>query len=215
MPDDLQFTQPRLIAGLGNPGARYENTRHNIGFLVLDHLAAALGCSFKYERRWQGEVAQAREAGLWLVKPQTYMNLSGESVAPLSRFHRIPPEQILAVVDDLDLPFGTLRLRPSGGSGGHNGMKSLAAHLGTGDFPRLRLGVGRPGGEREVVGHVLGKFSPEEQTGLDQFLKCATDCILAASRSGLTKAMSAFNRAPAAKPPAPPAGPSQISEPNP
>ena len=196
----------RLIAGLGNPGSRYRDTRHNIGFLVIDELARRLGLQWKPEKRWKAEVAKTTDGSLWLVKPQTFMNLSGEAVGPLARYLRIPPEGVLAVVDELDLPWGRLRLRAKGSAGGHNGLRSLIQHLGGESFPRLRVGVGRPDGPKEVVDHVLGRFSPDEQAGLANVLERATVCLLAAQRQGLEVAMNAFNTDPGATARPPEAG---------
>jgi peptidyl-tRNA hydrolase, PTH1 family len=205
MPDSAAAASQtlRVIAGLGNPGLRYRDTRHNIGFLVLDQLAAELGLRFAEEKRWKAEVAKTAGGELWLVKPQTFMNLSGEAVGPLARWLRVVPGGVLAVVDDMDLPWGRLRLRPGGSAGGHNGLRSLQQHFGSGEFPRLRVGVGRPEGPKDAVGHVLGKFSAEEKAGLASLLERATVCVLTASRAGLDAAMNRFNPAPA--PPPPPA----------
>lgn len=198
----------RLVAGLGNPGLRYRATRHNIGFLVLDRLADALGIAFRLEKRWKAEVARTADGALWLVKPQTFMNLSGEAVGALARFQRVEPAAVLAVVDDIDLPWGKLRLRAQGSDGGHNGLHSLIQHLGTDAFPRLRIGVGRPGGPADVVGHVLGRFTAEEKAGLASLLERATVCVSTACRSGLAAAMNEFNaEPPRPQPPRPPAGP--------
>ena len=194
----------RLVVGLGNPGERYRGTRHNIGFLALDALAAKESLVWKTERKWQAEVAKSPDGSLVLAKPQTFMNLSGESVGPLARYLKVPAGQILAVVDDMELDWGRLRLRPGGSAGGHNGLKSLIQHLGGQDFPRLRLGVGRPTDARDPSDHVLGKFSPEEQAGLANVLDRATLCILAVHRQGLEAAMNTFNPAPGAPRPSPP-----------
>lgn len=186
---------PRLVAGLGNPGASYQDTRHNIGFMVMDALAARLGAAFQNEKRWQSHVAKI--TGGWLVKPQTYMNLSGRAVAGLARFHKVPAQEILVVCDDVDLPLGRLRLRPAGSAGGHNGLKSLIESLGGSDFPRLKVGIGaesgRPAGER-LTGHVLGKFAPDEQAAVASAVERATEAVLAALRDGLGAAMNLFNR---------------------
>ncbi len=189
---------PRLIVGLGNPGRKYANTRHNIGFLVADACAASLGARFAPDKRRRGEVAGSASDGVWLLKPQTFMNLSGESVGAMARFLKVEPAEVLVVLDDLDLPWGTLRLRPKGSAGGHNGLKSIIAHLGTDAFPRLRIGVGRPEGRGGVVGHVLGKFDSREQSVLDVLISRAKDCVFAAVRSGLPAAMNVFNQKPQA-----------------
>jgi PTH1 family peptidyl-tRNA hydrolase len=186
---------PRLIVGLGNPGKSYEHTRHNIGFMVMDALAARLESRFQGEKRWQADVAKLAQG--WLMKPLTYMNLSGQSVGGFAKFHRIRAEEILVVIDDVDLPLGRLRLRPSGSAGGHNGLKSLIAHLGTQAFPRLKVGIatesGRPAGER-LVGHVLGTFGETEKAALAQVLDRAVEAVSTALRVGLGTAMNLFNR---------------------
>ena len=186
---------PRLIVGLGNPGISYQDTRHNIGFMVLDVLAARLGATFQVEKRWEAHVAKF--VGGFLVKPQTYMNLSGRAVGSVGRFYKIPPQETLVVFDDVDLPLGRLRIRPSGSAAGHNGLKSLIATLGTDLFPRVKVGIGadngRPSGDR-LVGHVLGKFSEEEKASVAQAVDRAADAVQNALKSGLGAAMNLFNR---------------------
>lgn len=194
----------RLVAGLGNPGERYRGTRHNIGFMALDALAEKEKLTWQQEKKWRALVAKSPDGSLVLAKPQTFMNLSGESIGPLARYLKIPLPDILAVVDDMELPWGRMRLRPAGSAGGHNGLKSLIQHLGGQDFPRLRLGVGRPGDARDASDHVLGKFSPEEQAALANVLDRASLCILAAHRQGVEAAMNAFNPVPGAPRPSPP-----------
>lgn len=194
----------RLVAGLGNPGDRYRDTRHNIGFMALDALAMKEGMVWQTEKKWKAMVAKSPDGSLVLAKPQTFMNLSGESIGPLARYLKVQPSEVLAVVDDMEIPWGKLRLRSSGSAGGHNGLKSLIQHLGGQAFPRLRLGVGRPADTRDPSDHVLGKFSPEEQAGLANVLERANLCILAAHRQGLEAAMNAFNPAPGAPRPSPP-----------
>jgi PTH1 family peptidyl-tRNA hydrolase len=190
---DLPCPSLRLIVGLGNPGRDYAATRHNVGFLILDRLAASLGASFSREKKWQAEVARAGE--VILLKPQTFMNLSGESVGAVVSFHRILPSQCLIVFDDKDLPFGRLRIRLGGSAGGHKGMKSIIDHLGTPDVPRLRFGIGAPADARqELTGHVLGNFAPDERAVLEKRLDRAVDAIHYALRSGVDRAMDRFNR---------------------
>src|SRR5262245_39042257 len=153
-----------LIVGLGNPGEKYADTRHNAGWRVLDTLVQA-NDGFRFdERRSKALIARGELAGVKvaLIKPQTFMNLSGEAVAPVAHFYKVPPERILVVFDDLDLPVAKLRLRAKGGAGGHKGMRSLIQHLGTEEFPRIRLGIGRPPGQMPVEAYVLQKFKPEE-----------------------------------------------------
>ncbi|MDP0490140.1 MAG: aminoacyl-tRNA hydrolase [Verrucomicrobiota bacterium JB023] len=180
----------KLIVGLGNPGKEYEGTRHNIGFEVLDALADEAGVRFELEKKWEGELAKVD--GLPLLKPMTFMNLSGRSVASLARFYRWKPEEILVVYDDVALPLGRLRFREGGSDGGHNGIKSLIAHLGTRDFPRLRIGVGsaRPGG---LVGHVLGKFAPNEREEMQNTLARARVAVQLAASRGVVMAANEFN----------------------
>ncbi len=150
-----------LIAGLGNPGARYQATRHNAGFWFVEALAARRGAVFKAASRYHGEVAELD--GGWLIKPGTFMNRSGQSVAALAGFYKIPLARILVVHDELDLPPGTARLKQGGGHGGHNGLRSLMADLGSGDFWRLRLGIGHPGHKDMVSDYVLSKPSQEDR----------------------------------------------------
>lgn len=187
--------QPRLIVGLGNPGNEYRDTRHNIGFMVMDFLATQQGIRFETEKRWHSHVA--RLANGWLVKPQTFMNLSGRAVTAIARFFKVSPNELLIVCDDVDLTLGRLRMRPSGSAGGHNGLRSIIAELGTSAFPRLKVGVagtsGRPAGER-LVGHVLGSFSEAEKPALQQTIERAASAVLSAVRDGLGTAMNQFNR---------------------
>ena len=157
----------RLIIGLGNPGAEYAETRHNAGFWFCERLASDLGASFAKESRYHGWVANARDAGVWLLMPATYMNNSGRAVQALAHFYRIAPNEMLVVHDELDLPPGRAQLRFGGGLGGHNGLKSMTAHLGTQDYWRLRVGIGLPGDRNEVVGYVLKPPRKEEREGID------------------------------------------------
>lgn len=186
----------RLVAGLGNPGRDYDWTRHNIGFLALDRLARRVGAGWKLDARFRCQWAkyQDNDMAVGLCKPQTYMNLSGESVGPVSRFYKLPIQSVLIVVDDADLPFGALRMRGQGSSGGHNGLKSIEKSLGSQDYPRLKIGVGRKDQpDKSLVGHVLGKFSESEKDLLDLTLDRAVDQIETWIRSGLVEAMNRFN----------------------
>ncbi|RUQ33701.1 MAG: aminoacyl-tRNA hydrolase [Candidatus Competibacteraceae bacterium] len=160
----------RLVVGLGNPGSDYAQTRHNAGFWLVDELARQHGGSFRPESRFHGETGRITLNGqeLWLLKPMTFMNRSGQAVAALARFHKMTLPEILVVHDDLDLPPGVVRVKRSGGHGGHNGLRDLIAHLGGNDFPRLRLGIGHPGQSREVLDHVLRRASQAERAMLDQ-----------------------------------------------
>ncbi len=180
----------RIIAGLGNPGRDYADTRHNVGFMLLDRLARRFNAPWKLEKAYKGELAAG--PGLLLVKPQTYMNLSGESVGALMRYFKFEPGQVLAVYDDISFPVGAMRLRAGGSAGGHNGMKSLIAHLGGERFPRLRIGIGVPG-QKNMVGHVLGKFSPDERPLLDECLDRAEQCVLTLLSEGFEAAANKFN----------------------
>lgn len=152
----------RLIAGLGNPGAEYEQTRHNVGFMVAEALAARENATWTFRKKWNVDLAEAGDS--LLVKPQTYMNKSGSAVGAVVRYRGLEPADCLIVLDDVDLPFGELRYRESGGSGGHKGLADVLAQLGTEDVPRLRIGVGR--GDGDTTDHVLGRFTPEEEDAL-------------------------------------------------
>jgi PTH1 family peptidyl-tRNA hydrolase len=187
---------PRLIVGLGNPGREYEDTRHNIGFMIVDALAAPLQASWTQERRW--DCMLAKFAGGWLLKPLTFMNGSGSAVAAVSKFYKIQPREVLAIYDDVDLPLGTVRFRMNGSAGGHNGVRSLIAHLGGEEWPRLKVGIaapkaGRPEGSR-MVGHVLGTFSQAERPQVESALKRAVEAIQCALKEGMAAAMNFYNR---------------------
>lgn len=181
-----------LIVGLGNPGKQYEQTRHNVGFMVLDRLAAASGATFQSAPKWQSQLAKIPGDGTVLFKPQTFMNLSGRAVQQILSFHKWTPEQMLVVYDDVALPLGTLRFREKGSAGGHNGIKSIIQHLGTDAFPRLKLGIGasEPG---EMTGHVLGKFSPDERPVLENMLATALDAVQLARSQGIAAAAHRFH----------------------
>lgn len=159
----------RLVVGLGNPGPEYEKTRHNAGFWLVDELAWQHKVGLRAESKFFGEAARAAvlSGELWLLKPMTYMNLSGQAVAALARFYKITPEEILVVHDELDLQPGTARLKQGGGHGGHNGLKDIIARLGSPNFWRLRLGIGHPGDRNEVANFVLKKARAEEQQAID------------------------------------------------
>jgi PTH1 family peptidyl-tRNA hydrolase len=183
----------RLIVGLGNPGRDYADTRHNVGFMVLDRLAAGAGASFRLEKKWQAEVAALGD--VWLCKPQTYMNLSGASAGALGHFYKIEPARVLVVLDDMALPLGRLRLRESGSAGGHNGLTSIIEHFGTNAIPRLRVGIGaaEPGA---ATGHVLGRFAPAERPAVHDALSRAVEAIEFAQTQGLAAAMNRYNQNP-------------------
>jgi len=159
----------QCVVGLGNPGPKYEATRHNAGFWFIDELARRAGATFRPEKKFCGEVAriQSPAGDCWLLKPMTYMNHSGRAVSALCNFYRIDPAQLLVVYDELDLPSGTLRLKSGGGHGGHNGMRDICSALGSRDFLRLRIGIGHPGHKEAVVGYVLSKPGREEHQALE------------------------------------------------
>ncbi len=195
MPED---TTIRLIAGLGNPGREYEHSRHNAGFMIVDRLARRLGAEFANERKFEARFA--RSGALFLLKPQTFMNLSGRSVAAVCQFYKIEPAEVLVVYDDVALPEGKIRIRLGGSAGGHNGMRSLIACLGTDQFPRVRFGVGASDG-KSLVGHVLGAFDPASLEGLDKSLENAVEAASMCALRGLTAAMNHFNKEDKPKPP--------------
>ena len=180
----------RLVAGLGNPGRQYAGTRHNAGFLVVDELARRSASSFHFESKWDAEVAEC--GGRLLMKPQTFMNLSGESVGNYVRYHRLEPSEVLVVIDDAALSFGDLRFRKSGSAGGHNGLESVLIHLGTESVPRLRFGIGAASGALHE--HVLGKFFPEELPALESAVGRAADAVEHANAHGLESAMNTYNQ---------------------
>ncbi|WP_107825502.1 aminoacyl-tRNA hydrolase [Neisseria sicca] len=160
----------KMMVGLGNPGAEYEQTRHNAGFWFIDELAWQYKASLKEEKKFFGSVARISISGsdLWLLKPATFMNRSGQAVAALAQFYKIKPEEILVVHDELDIPCGRIKFKLGGGNGGHNGLKDIQARLGTPDFYRLRLGIDHPGDRNLVVGYVLNKPSPEHRQQIDE-----------------------------------------------
>jgi PTH1 family peptidyl-tRNA hydrolase len=166
-----------LVAGLGNVGVRYAGTRHNVGFGYADALAGRLGVSFRRDRKAQGELAQVHAGGrdLRLLKPGQLMNRSGHAVAAVSRFHKLTPQNILVAHDDLDLPAGTVRVKYGGGHGGHNGLRDIAAQLGSRDFWRLRIGIGHPGPGGDVIGYVLKRPTPDERRALDEAIERSID----------------------------------------
>jgi len=183
-----------LIAGLGNPGPRYAANRHNVGFCCLERLAVAHDLAFD-KRQKQAHVALGTVHGrrVILAQPQTFMNESGRAVAPLARFYQVEVERLLVVYDDLDLPLGTVRLRPAGGSGGHKGMRSIIEHLGGQGFPRLRIGIGRPPGQMDPAAYVLQDFSAEEKPLVEEVLERAVAAIETWSCEGIEVAMSQYN----------------------
>jgi peptidyl-tRNA hydrolase, PTH1 family len=183
---EADFVPIKMIVGLGNPGREYERTRHNVGFMVLDALAAQWGFDFSKQAKWKALVSS--HGGRHFIKPQTYMNLSGQAVQSAGSFFKVRPAEMLVVVDDVSLPLGKLRLRPGGSAGGQNGMKSLIQCLGTDQFPRLKIGIG--GADlQSLSGHVLGNFSPEERVVIDPALAAARHMVQVALEQGLAAAM--------------------------
>lgn len=185
-----------LVVGLGNPGDEYATHRHNIGFMVVDALARAHGLSFSRQKRAKARVAEGRFLGraVLLAKPQTFMNLSGKAVSRLSRTYEIPPERIMVVYDDLDLPLGRLRLRPEGGSGGHKGMRSIIDLLGTQSFPRLRVGIDRPSDNMDPADYVLRPFDVEQRPFVKEVVAQAVAAIECWLTEGILVAMDRHNR---------------------
>jgi peptidyl-tRNA hydrolase, PTH1 family len=184
-----------LIVGLGNPGAEYAKTRHNAGFLLVEKLAGRGNAEWVYEKKFNARMARLErgERRTLLCEPQTFMNASGETVGAVAAFYRVLPKQLLVVVDDADLPLGEIRLRPGGSSGGHHGLESVEQHLGTRDFARLRIGIGRTSGAREITGHVLGRFNPAEIALMDEVLAVACNQAECWWNDGIQKAMNQFN----------------------
>ena len=183
-----------LIIGLGNPGREYKDTRHNIGFMLIDQVAVRLNArGMKLQAKAIVTSALYEERKIILAKPQTYMNLSGQSVQGLLNFYKIPIENLLVAHDDLDIPFGTIRIRPGGGPGGQRGMASTIDHLGTKEFPRLRLGIGRPPGRMDPKDYVLQMFSKDDMKLLPEILDRAADAAMEFVMKGLNSAMNKFN----------------------
>ncbi len=186
----------KVIAGLGNPGAEYANTPHSIGFEVVDAVAQAMGAKWKASSAFKGELASGMLNGVkvLLVKPQTYMNLSGDCISPVLKYHNSVVADLLVVSDDIDLPVGKMRIRRGGGAGGHNGLKSVIERTGSPDFLRLRVGVGRDARNRaNVVGHVLGKFSPFDRQVMDEVVREAVKAVVAMESENLETAMNRYN----------------------
>jgi len=196
-------TSIRLVVGLGNPGRRYERTRHNVGFLVVDRLAELFAApAWREEHRALATRIVVDNQPLLLAKPQTFMNNSGQAVRALLRWHSIAPDALLVVSDDLDLPFGRMRLRPGGSPGGHKGLRSVAAEIGAQDFARLRIGIGRPT-EGDPLEWVLTMFGPQELQDLAYIVGVAGDAVLKVVRDGLLASMNAFNGRADVRSPAP------------
>lgn len=191
---------PQLIVGLGNPGAKYDRTRHNVGFMLVDELARSWQISLADHKKFQGLFGEGigpHRDKIRLLKPQTYMNLSGQSIRAVVDWYKLSPESVLVVYDDMDLPLGRLRLRLSGSAGGHNGIKSTISHLGTQNFPRLRIGIGKPKTaapeDKDTVSHVLGQFSKAETEVLNEVLRLCQEAIALSLKQSTEKAMSLYN----------------------
>ncbi len=187
---------PQLIVGLGNPEPKYDKTRHNIGFEAVDALARAWQISWSENRKFQALFGEGRAPNgdkIRLLKPLTYMNRSGQAIRAVTDWYKLPPESVLIIYDDMDLSLGRLRLRLSGSAGGHNGMKSTIAHLGTQNFPRLRIGIGKSNQDKDTVSHVLGKFAPQETPVVSEVLQLVIDAVELSLKQGVEKAMSLYN----------------------
>ncbi len=184
-----------LIVGLGNPGAAYARTRHNAGFRLVERLAERWRLEWSASRKFHARLARGEYGGrrVVLCEPQTFMNLSGEAVGALVDFYRVKLQNLMVAVDDADLPVGEIRLRMRGSSGGHHGLESIEQRLGTRDFARLRIGIGRQDGRREITGHVLGRFEAAETALVDKVLTAAGNQVECWLDAGIQKAMSQFN----------------------
>ena len=201
----------KLMVGLGNPGPEYEDTRHNAGFWWIDGVARGLKVTLTPDKAYHGLVARANHAPgasgpIWLLQPMTYMNLSGKSVAALARFFKIAPEEILAIHDELDLPPGEMKFKKGGGNGGHNGLKDMQAQLGSGEFWRLRLGIGHPGHKAEVANYVLRKPPLAERQAVEDCIEKSYGAVELMLRGEMDKALAKIHaKPPRPKPPKPPA----------
>lgn len=184
----------KIIVGLGNPGKQYEQTKHNIGFMVVDYIASQVEHT-PWREEQKAEVCTFTLEGekIMLVKPQTFMNVSGEAVGPLMRYYKVAPLDVYCIYDDMDLPVGKLRIRLNGSAGGHNGIKSLIAHMGTEDFPRFRLGIGRPLPQWTVVDHVLAPFGEDQKEAAQKGVIAMGKAVLGTLSLGLEKGMNRYN----------------------
>ncbi|MEV0713544.1 aminoacyl-tRNA hydrolase [Asanoa sp. NPDC050611] len=193
----MEATAPFLVVGLGNPGKEYAKNRHNVGFMVADLIAERIGAKFGRHRRAVADVAEGRLGfggpRLVLVKPLTYMNLSGGPTVALAQFYKVPPEQIIAVHDELDIPYGQIRAKIGGGEGGHNGLRSMSKSLGTKDYARVRFGIGRPPGRQDPADYVLNDFSAAERKELEFLVDRAADVAEAVASKGVEWAQNAYN----------------------
>jgi len=186
------MAEPQLVVGLGNPGANYAQTRHNLGFMVADLLAARLGSKFKAHKRSGAEIVTGRLGGhsVVLAKPRCYMNESGRQVGPLAKFYSVPPADVVVIHDDLDLDFGQIRLKIGGGEGAHNGLRSIASALGTKDFQRVRIGIGRPPGRKDPAAFVLENFTAPERPEVPTLCEQAADATELLIELGLETAQN-------------------------
>ena len=183
----------KVVVGLGNPGPQYANTPHSVGFEAVDAIASAIGAEWEFKKSFNALLARGFFAGgqVLLVKPQTFMNLSGDAVAPIVKYHNATPADLLVIQDDIDLPVGRMRIRKNGSCGGHNGVRNIIERLGTSSFTRLKLGVGKERGN--VIGHVLGKFDSETRAVMDKVVASAAKAAEAILSLGPDKAMNAWN----------------------
>ena len=195
-----QIVIPQLIVGLGNPEPKYDRTRHNIGFAAIDAISRAWQINLSENRKYQGEFGEGQQqlTKIRLLKPLTYMNRSGQSIRAVTDWFKLPPTSVLIIYDDMDLPLGKLRLRLSGSAGGHNGMKSAISHLGNQNFPRLRIGIGKPqnavaGDEANTISYVLGQFNAQESAMVTEILSSVVDCVELSLKQGVEQAMNRYN----------------------
>lgn len=186
-----------LVAGLGNPGKEYINTKHNVGFLTVDEISRRVGIELN-KKKFHSSFGDGLfgDSRLLLIKPDTYMNRSGEAVASVQQFYNLPAENILVVYDEMDLPVGTVKIKPGGGSAGHNGIKSIISQMGSSDFVRIRIGIGKPRSGTGGANHVLSGFSKSEQEEIEESIVRASDAVLEIIESGLQTAMNKFNASP-------------------
>ncbi len=185
----------KIVVGLGNPGAKYKGTPHNVGFEVVDRLAERCGVQLKPVARFKAELVKAAIGmeSVLLVKPQTFMNLSGEAVGALLNFYKVTAAELIVIFDDVNLDVGRIRIRPKGGSGGHNGLASVIQHTGTENFVRVRMGVGRGNGTGDLVSHVLHRFAPCHRDSVAEMIERAGDAVYTILESGVETAMNRFN----------------------
>lgn len=196
MENEKKIVIPKLIIGLGNPEKKYDQTRHNIGFDFVDYLANYWSFNWQKNTKFKGFFSEGiplNQNKIKLLKPLTYMNLSGQSVRAVLDWYKLPRESILVIYDDMDLPLGRIRMRLSGSAGGHNGMKSIISHVGGQNFPRLRIGIGKSDGKHQTVSHVLGKFSPSERELIAKIFPVTKEAIELSLKEGVEKSMSLYN----------------------